>query len=90
MTERTPPGRVSLARVTIKCTARRSNSRIVDAGYQGYRSAQDCPVGVCHAMISEFAPHNDALRETVARYDAGEERPVGLDAAKRELRKRAE
>ena len=57
MTDRTPPGRVSLARVTSNCTARRSKSRIVGAGYQGYRSAQDCPYAGSHAMIGEFAPH---------------------------------
>lgn len=34
--------------------------------------------------------HKDALRETVARHDAGEERPVDWDVAKRELRKRAQ
>jgi hypothetical protein len=34
--------------------------------------------------------HRDALRETVARYDAGKEPPIDWDAAKRELRKRAE
>jgi Putative addiction module component len=34
--------------------------------------------------------HQDALRETTARYDAGQEQPVPWDAAKRELRKRAE
>ena len=34
--------------------------------------------------------HKDALRETVARYDAGEERSIDWDAAKRELHKRAE
>ena len=57
MTERTPPGRASLAKVTINCTARRSKSRILEAGYQGYRSAQDCPYAGSHAMIGEFAPH---------------------------------
>ncbi len=34
--------------------------------------------------------HREALRETVARYDAGKEQPIDWDAAKRELRKRAE
>ena len=34
--------------------------------------------------------HQDALRETMARYEAGQEQPVDWDAAKRELRKRAE
>jgi hypothetical protein len=34
--------------------------------------------------------HQDALQETMARYEAGQEQPVDWDAAKRELRKRAE
>jgi hypothetical protein len=34
--------------------------------------------------------HQDALRETTVRYEAGQEQPVDWDAAKRELRKRAE
>jgi hypothetical protein len=34
--------------------------------------------------------HEEALRETVARHDAGMELPIDWDAAKRELRKRAE
>jgi hypothetical protein len=34
--------------------------------------------------------HQDALRETTARYDAGKEQPVDWATAKRELRKRAE
>jgi hypothetical protein len=34
--------------------------------------------------------HKEALRETVAHYDSGEETPIDWDAAKRELRKRAE
>lgn len=34
--------------------------------------------------------HEEALRETVARQDAGKEQPIDWDAAKRELRKRAE
>jgi len=58
MTELTPPGRVSLARVTTNCTARRSKSRIVEPGYQRYRSAQDCPYAGSHATIGEFAPHS--------------------------------
>jgi hypothetical protein len=33
--------------------------------------------------------HKDALGEAVARHDAGMEQPIGWDAAKRELRKRA-
>jgi hypothetical protein len=34
--------------------------------------------------------HKEALRETGARHDAGKEQPIDWDAAKRELRKRAE
>jgi hypothetical protein len=34
--------------------------------------------------------HQEALRETVAHHDFGEETPIDWDAAKRELRKRAE
>ena len=34
--------------------------------------------------------HKEALRETVARHDVGQEQPIDWDAAKRELRKRAE
>jgi hypothetical protein len=34
--------------------------------------------------------HEEALRETVARHGAGMELPIDWDAAKRELRKRAE
>jgi uncharacterized phage protein gp47/JayE len=34
--------------------------------------------------------HQDALRQTAARYDAGEEQPIDWAAAKHELRKRAE
>jgi hypothetical protein len=34
--------------------------------------------------------HKDALRETAAGHDAGKEQPIDWDAAKRELRKRAE
>jgi hypothetical protein len=33
--------------------------------------------------------HEEALRETVARHDAGKEHPIDWDTAKRELRKRA-
>ena len=32
--------------------------------------------------------HQEALRETVARHDAGKEPPIDWDASKRELRKR--
>src|ERR1700691_3299024 len=58
ITERTPPGRASLARVTINCTTRRSKSRIVKAGYQGHRSAQDCSHTAGYDVICEFAPHS--------------------------------
>ena len=34
--------------------------------------------------------HEDALRETATRYDAGQEQPIDWSTAKRELRKRAE
>jgi hypothetical protein len=34
--------------------------------------------------------HKRALGETATRHDAGEEQPIDWDAAKRELRKRAE
>jgi hypothetical protein len=34
--------------------------------------------------------HKEALRETAAGHDAGKEQPIDWDAAKRELRKRAE
>ena len=34
--------------------------------------------------------HEEALRETTALHDAGKEQPIDWDAAKRELRKRAE
>lgn len=34
--------------------------------------------------------HKKALRETAARHDAGEEQPIDWDAAKRELRNRAD
>jgi hypothetical protein len=34
--------------------------------------------------------HEKALAGTVARHEAGEEQPIDWDAAKRELRKRAE
>jgi len=34
--------------------------------------------------------HEEALRETAALHDAGKEQPIDWDAAKRELRKRAE
>jgi hypothetical protein len=34
--------------------------------------------------------HQEALKETVARYDAGQEQPIDWADAKRQLRKRAE
>jgi len=34
--------------------------------------------------------HQEALRETVASHGVGKEQPIDWDAAKRELRKRAE
>jgi uncharacterized phage protein gp47/JayE len=34
--------------------------------------------------------HQDALRETMARHEAGQEQPIDWAAAKHELRKRAE
>lgn len=34
--------------------------------------------------------HQDALLETTARHEAGQEQPIDWAAAKRELRKRAE
>jgi Putative addiction module component len=34
--------------------------------------------------------HKIALGETATRHDGGEEQPIGWDAAKRELRSRAE
>ncbi|HEY6620163.1 MAG TPA: addiction module protein [Steroidobacteraceae bacterium] len=34
--------------------------------------------------------HQEALRETAARHDAGKEQPIDWDIAKRELRKRTE
>ena len=57
MTERTPLGRTSYAREAIKCTARRSKSRIVSGAYHGHRSTQDCSCAASHAMICELAPH---------------------------------
>ena len=37
-----------------------SKSRIVEVGYQGYESAQDCSYMAANAMISEFAPHSSS------------------------------
>jgi Putative addiction module component len=34
--------------------------------------------------------HTEALRQTVARHDAGKEQPIDWDAAKRELQRLAE
>lgn len=56
MTERTPPGRAHLARMTNKCTAKRSMSRIVEAGDQGSRPVPDCSAIAAHAMLREVAP----------------------------------
>ena len=41
MTERTPPERASLARVTIDWNTRKAEPPVVEPGYQGCRSAQD-------------------------------------------------
>jgi hypothetical protein len=44
-----------------------------------------------HEARLESPPwHKEALRETLARHEAGKEQPIDWDAAKRELRKRAE
>ena len=84
MTERTPPGRVSLAKVTINCAARRDKSRIVEAGYQGYRSAQDCPYTVSHAMLNEFAPHGRVRVKTVGSVGWIASSRIGHGASKSE------
>jgi hypothetical protein len=42
------------------------------------------------ARLESPSWHKEALRETVARHDAGQEPPIDWDAAKRELRRRAE
>ena len=62
-TERAPPGRASLARVTNRWTTRRSKSRIVEPSDQGYRSAQVCSHAGSHAMIGEFAPQRCPYRD---------------------------
>ena len=62
MTERTPPVRVSLARVTINCPSRRSKSGIVESGYQGYQVAQDCSHTAYHVRISKFAADTRSIR----------------------------
>ena len=56
MTERTPPGRANLARMTNKCTAKRSMfARIVEAGDQESRPVPDCSAIAAHAMFRELA-----------------------------------
>jgi hypothetical protein len=65
MTEWTPPGRASLAKVTINGAARRSPSRIVEPSDQGDRSAQDCPYAGSHAIIGEFAPERSRPRSAL-------------------------
>jgi hypothetical protein len=42
------------------------------------------------ARLESPSRHEEALRETAARHDAGKEQPIDWEAAKRELRKRAE
>jgi hypothetical protein len=42
------------------------------------------------AQLESPSWHEEALRETAARHDEGKEQPVDWDAAKRELRNRAE
>jgi putative addiction module component (TIGR02574 family) len=42
------------------------------------------------ARLESPAWHKEALHATVAGHNAGKERPIDWDAAKRELRKRAE
>ena len=45
----------------------------------------------CEETRLESPPwHQEALKETVARYDAGQEQPIDWADAKRQLRKRAE
>ena len=56
MTERTPPGRANWPRMTNKSTAKRSMSRIVEAGDQGSRPVPDCSAIPAHAMFRELAP----------------------------------
>ena len=61
------------------------------------RDKKDCVVeaqweslsGV-HARLDSPPWHKDAIRETAARHDAGQEQPIDWEAAKRELHKRAE
>ena len=42
------------------------------------------------ALLESPSWHEKALGETATRHDAGEEQPIDWDAAKRELRNRAE
>ena len=42
------------------------------------------------ARLESPSWHEDALRETVKAYEAGQEQPMDWAAAKRELRKRTE
>jgi hypothetical protein len=42
------------------------------------------------ARLSSPPWHNEALQETVARHQVGQDQPTDWDAAKRELRKRTE
>lgn len=42
------------------------------------------------ARLESPSWHEKALGETATRHDAGEEQPIDWDAAKRELRKRAD
>ena len=42
------------------------------------------------ARLESLSWHKEALRETVVRYEAGEELPIDWGAVKREVRKRAE
>jgi len=81
MTERTPPGRVSLAKVTINYAARSSKSRIVEAGYHPHHSAQDCSHTAPYAMIRECAPTRAYVRQrtdaTIQLMPNGTRSPVG-------------
>jgi hypothetical protein len=48
------------------------------------------PLSRQEAQLESPPWDKEALRETAARYDAGKEQPIDWDAAKRELRKRAQ
>ncbi len=48
------------------------------------------PLGQEEAQLESPPWHEEALRETVVRHDAGKEQPIDWGAAKRELRNRAE